>query len=149
MASRSLPGSRPASAPPPDEAIPQLTQEHLKLRLRLVPLLQVEEVLVRKLNPVGSSESEATHVDQTNVPREVAVNSQFQWKGIFNRITGGRGSLDTDGINWEDPDVSGHGLLLPELRLFMRWRVGPWADYTCLRRRHDSSLERPDDSAGS
>ncbi|KAF7795596.1 hypothetical protein EIP86_006759, partial [Pleurotus ostreatoroseus] len=107
MASRSLPGSRPASAPPPDEAIPQLTQEHLKLRLRLVPLLQVEEVLVRKLNPVGSSESEATHVDQTNVPREVAVNSQFRWKGIFNRITGGRGSLDTEAINWEDPDDPG------------------------------------------
>ena len=110
LASRQLPGSRPSSAPPANDGIPELSQEHLKLKFRLAPLLQVEEVLVRKLTPPGSTEFEATSLTQiTNVPireREVAVNSQFAWKGIFSKMKGSRTSLDSDEINWDDPDVS-------------------------------------------
>lgn len=142
LGARALPGSRPPSVPPPDGDLPQLTPEHLKLRLRLVPLLQVEEVLVRKLNPVGVAETEATHLAQiTNVPREVAVNSQFQWKGIFNRITGGRPSMDSEAINWEDPDVSGCAEFVVPINSIYALCAGPWADYICLRGGHDQSME--------
>lgn len=142
LGARALPGSRPPSAPPSDEDLPQLTPEHLKLRLRLVPLLQVEEVLVRKLNPVGVAETEATHLAQiTNVPREVAVNSQFQWKGIFNRITGGRPSMDSDAINWEDPDVSRFAGSVVLTNFIYTSRAGPWADYICLRGGYDQFME--------
>lgn len=113
MTSRSLPGSRPPSTPPtPTDDVPRLTSEHLKLRMRLLPLLQVEEVLIRKLTPAGSSEFEATHLAQiTNVPtslkeKEVAVNTHFAWKNMFNRMVGGRASFESETIDWDDPDVS-------------------------------------------
>lgn len=97
-------------------SLPRLTPEHLKLRLRLLPLLQIEEVLIRKLTPAGSPEYEATHLGQiTNLPgsargkeKELTVNSQFAWKGLFGKF--GAASMrdsfdDGDGIDWDDPDV--------------------------------------------
>ncbi|KAI0938701.1 hypothetical protein AcV5_000320 [Taiwanofungus camphoratus] len=107
--SRSLNGS-------PRE-LPLLTAEHLKLKMRLSPLVQVEQALIRKLNPSGSGEFEATRLAPANDPsspdrartREVAVNSQFAWKGIFNRfMPRSRESIESDdGINWEDPEDPG------------------------------------------
>ncbi|EED84472.1 candidate G-protein alpha subunit [Postia placenta Mad-698-R] len=101
------------SAPP--RVLPSLTAEHLKLKMRLSPLVQVEQALVRKLTPPGSTEFEATHL--TNVsnyqytPRtkEVAVNSQFAWKHMFSRfLPDSRDSMDSEeGINWDDPQDPG------------------------------------------
>ena len=101
--------------------------------MRLLPLLQVEEVLIRKLTPAGSGEYEATQLAQiTNLPAglengdsygsggngvngnagangkresEIAINTQFAWKNMFNRLMGARDSAEL--ANWEvDPDVS-------------------------------------------
>ena len=91
--------------------IPPLTADHLKLKMRLSPLLQVEQALVRKLTPPGSAEFEATHLAQaSNVgymermrQKEVAVNSLFAWKGVFGRLlSDNRDSVD---IDWDDPEV--------------------------------------------
>lgn len=95
--------------------------------MRLLPLLQVEEVLIRKLTPAGSGEYEATQLTQiTNLPvgldngsvnrteggkkeREIAINTQFAWKNMFNKLMGGRDSAEL--VNWEvDPDVCGSTL---------------------------------------
>ncbi|KAI0342325.1 G-alpha-domain-containing protein [Trametopsis cervina] len=122
--SSSLPGSRPGSGPstPPEvpENVPRLTSEHLKLRMRLLPLLQVEEVLIRKLTSAGSGEHEATRLanlanagvgvgmgEGAMKEREVAVNTQFAWKNMFSRLVGGRASYDSDSINFDDPNDPG------------------------------------------
>ena len=91
--------------------------ELLKIKLRLAPLLQVEETLIRRLTPAGSGEMEATlrigrdmsYYERTkNYMKEVTVNSAVQWKGSFGRREAGRSSFDTDkAINWEDPDDPG------------------------------------------
>ncbi|KZT70518.1 G-protein alpha subunit [Daedalea quercina L-15889] len=96
---------------------PPLTAEHLKLKMRLSPLLQVEQALIRKLTPPGSAEFEATHLAQaSNVSymermrqKEVAVNSMFAWKGVFGRLLSeGRDSGEShDGIDWGDPEDPG------------------------------------------
>jgi hypothetical protein len=87
--------------------------ELLKIKLRLAPLLQVEETLIRRLTPAGSGETEATlrigrnmsYSERTkNYMKEVTVNSAVQWKGSFGR----RLSQETDkALNWEDPDDPG------------------------------------------
>ncbi|KIK04764.1 hypothetical protein K443DRAFT_398138 [Laccaria amethystina LaAM-08-1] len=87
--------------------------ELLKIKLRLAPLLQVEETLIRRLTPAGSGETEATlrigrdmsYSERTkNYMKEVTVNSAVQWKGSFGR----RLSQEADKtINWEDPDDPG------------------------------------------
>lgn len=83
--------------------------------MRLSPLLQVEATLIRKLTPAGSMENEATQLDVVAVEgypdrprlRELAVNSQFQWKNMFSRSkVNARGSFESDTIEWENPDVS-------------------------------------------
>ncbi|PCH44939.1 G-alpha-domain-containing protein [Wolfiporia cocos MD-104 SS10] len=109
--------SRPPSGRSADDGVPQLTAEHLKLKMRLSPLVQVEQSLVRKLTPPGSAEFEATHLAQaTNVPylermrqKEVAVNSQFAWKGLFNKLLSeSRSSVDSrEGIDWDNPEDPG------------------------------------------
>ena len=86
--------------------------------MRLTPLLQVEEVLIRKLSPAGSNETEATQLaNVTNLAgplgrykdKELAVNSSFAWKGVFNRlINTTRDSFESDVIDWDSPDVSFH-----------------------------------------
>ncbi len=89
---------------------PPLTAEHRKLKLRLAPLVQVEEALIRKLTPAGSSELEATqlranssHADRARaLEREVAVNSQFAWKGMLQKMVG-RSSSEGDEV---EVDVS-------------------------------------------
>ncbi|EDR07084.1 guanine nucleotide-binding protein alpha-4 subunit [Laccaria bicolor S238N-H82] len=91
--------------------------EFLKLKLRLAPLLQVRETLIRRLTPAGSSETEATlrigrdmsYSERTkNYMKEVTINSAVQWKGSFGRRDVGRSSFDTDkAMNWEDADDPG------------------------------------------
>ncbi|KAI0711310.1 G-protein alpha subunit [Earliella scabrosa] len=86
-----------------------LTAEHLKLKLRLAPLVQVEEALIRRLTPAGSGELEATqlraygsHADRARaLEKEVAVNSQFAWKGVFNKMLSRNSGDDAD---YNDPD---------------------------------------------
>lgn len=90
----------------------------LKLRMRLLPLQQVEEALLRKMTPAGSAEFEATHLSPvTNLPykrrpgkfREVAINSTAHWKGAFGRLLATtRTSVDSaSDIDFEDPNDPG------------------------------------------
>lgn len=92
-----------------------------KLMMRLAPLQQVEESLLRKLSPAGSGEDEATHLAQVEdlpysarlgkVRSEVAVHSGSQWKGAFARlVTSVRTSVDSNldddfGSDPNDPAV--------------------------------------------
>ncbi|TFK39288.1 guanine nucleotide binding protein, alpha subunit [Crucibulum laeve] len=93
---------------------PPLTPELLKLKLRLAPLLQVEEVLIRRLTPVGSGETEATQLvsyteRSKNYLKEVAVNSAAHWKDAFAKLV----SSDTESfdsqhaIDFDDPNDPG------------------------------------------
>jgi hypothetical protein len=115
-ANRSLPSSRPPSSrSSPSAEVPKLTPDHLKLRLRLLPLLQVEELLIRRLMRAGTTEQEAARLgqvpdiaDAVGREKEVAVNSHFVWRGMFSRVIGGgrRQSLESEHVDWDDPDVS-------------------------------------------
>lgn len=86
--------------------------------MRLLPLRQVEETLLRKMTPVGSTEFEPTHLSPvTNLPqrlrsgkgKEIAINSTSQWKVAFGRIMAStRISQDSGaGIDFEDPNDPG------------------------------------------
>lgn len=97
---------------------PKITPDLLKLRMRLLPLQQVEEALLRKMTPAGSAEFEATHLSPvTNLPykgrqgkfKEVAINSTAHWKGAFGRlIATARASMDSAAdIDFEDPNDPG------------------------------------------
>ncbi|KAF8813717.1 guanine nucleotide-binding protein alpha-4 subunit [Phlegmacium glaucopus] len=89
-----------------------VSPELLKLRMRLLPLQQVEESLLRKMTPAGSAEFEATHLSPpTNFPyktqgrfKELAINSTTQWKGAFGRIIAtARASFESETeIDFED-----------------------------------------------
>lgn len=81
--------------------------------MRLLPLLQVEEVLIKRLTQAGTTEQEATRLahihdapDEEYKERELTVNSHFVWKGMFSRIVGQRrNSVEDPVIDWDDPDV--------------------------------------------
>ncbi|KAH8097053.1 G-alpha-domain-containing protein [Cristinia sonorae] len=95
----------------------KLTPDHLKLKMRLAPLLQVEEALIKKLSPAGSGEVEATQLAQAPTSsgpigrykdKELAVNSSFAWKGVFNRLMNStRDSFDSEVIDWDNPEDPG------------------------------------------
>ena len=82
------------------------------MRMRLLPLRQVEESLLRKMTPTGSSEFEPTHLSPVKNKtkagkfRELAINSTTQWKGAFGRlIATARASFEsTTEIDFDDPD---------------------------------------------
>ncbi|KAF8633628.1 hypothetical protein AX15_001317 [Amanita polypyramis BW_CC] len=95
--------------------LPGLTPEHLKLRMRLLPLQRVEEALLRRLSHAGSMEFEPTHLPSLNEqgppPRrkEFAVHSSSQWKVAFGRLLNvTRTSIDDESyIDFNDPDDPG------------------------------------------
>jgi guanine nucleotide-binding protein alpha-1 subunit len=100
---------------------PTLTPEHFKLKMRLSPLQQVEEILLRRLRPTGSAELEATQLSSTtNLPytgrtrnnsAEIVVNSSTPWKNAFSRLLSSataRSSLESSqGIDFDDPQDPG------------------------------------------
>ena len=90
-----------------------VSPELLKLRMRLLPLQQVEESLLRKMTPPGSSELEPTHLSPIKKKagkfRELAINSTTQWKGAFGRlIATARASFESSTeIDLEAPNDAG------------------------------------------
>jgi len=85
---------------------PPLTAEHQTLKLRLSPLVQVEESLVRKLTLSGAS---GYVNDGHNSAKEVSVNSTMGWKNAFSRLVkDGRESVGSEFlIDWDDPNDPG------------------------------------------
>ncbi|KAJ7145395.1 guanine nucleotide binding protein, alpha subunit [Mycena crocata] len=104
-------------ARPPES--PTVDDDLLALKMRLSPLIQVEEVLMQRLIPSGPDRSDAARLAQlTNIPyserprnvnREVAVNSATQWKDVFTRlVSSDKDSFDSEkAIDWEDPNDPG------------------------------------------
>lgn len=84
---------------------PPLTPEHMKLKMRLSPLVQIEDSLVRKLTLTGAAE----YVDNRHKTKEVFVNSTTRWKDAFSRIVrDARESIDSELlIDWNDPNDPG------------------------------------------
>lgn len=84
--------------------------------MRLTPLLQIEDILIRRLTPAGSGEYEATQFPSASKPRnlirEVAVNSAMPWKDAFNKLPPAA-KADTDSelaFDWDDPNDPGRVL---------------------------------------
>lgn len=102
-----------STRPPSPHSVPVLTAEHLKLKMRLSPLQQVEEALVRKLSPAASAEFYAGNpphsVRPANGSHEVTVNSTTPWKNAFSRFVSGNSSSNTEthDIDFDDPKDPG------------------------------------------
>lgn len=109
-----------SSSPTTPINYPVLTPEHLKLKMRLSPLQQVEEILLRRLRPPGSAELEATQLfPETNnsyntrarTATEIVINSSAPWKNAFNRLlssTTNRSSFQSSQeIDFDDPQDPG------------------------------------------
>ena len=96
--------------------LPPLSPELMKLKMRLSPLMQVEEALMRRLSPTSPPQSPSAHLSPlTNLPfpqrsKEVSVYSALGWKGAFAKFMTGitRNSIDSSrGIDFNDPDDPG------------------------------------------
>lgn len=111
------------STSPPELQVPlpvepyALDPELLELRLRLNPLLQVEQQLTRRLVVSDPTETEPTIFPNgpekpRQVGREVAVNSAMPWKDVFGKLVPSkRQSLSSeDIIDWDDPNDPGRVL---------------------------------------
>ncbi|KIL57705.1 hypothetical protein M378DRAFT_27866 [Amanita muscaria Koide BX008] len=86
----------------------------LKLKLRLVPLLEIEKRLLHRLTPAGSGEVEATQLSYTERSRaffkELAINAAVKWKDAFVRsdYDWDRESLNSEeAIDWDNPNDPG------------------------------------------
>ncbi|KAG8216486.1 guanine nucleotide binding protein, alpha subunit [Butyriboletus roseoflavus] len=126
---------------------PPLTSDHLKLKMRLAPLIQVEAALIRRLLPPDQVDNLARS-NLTSFPsnREISVNSNTGWKNTFNRLLRNAGARDScesiDLINWSDPDDPGvvlHACLEDMIKL--------WADPT-VKKLMDIEKMRPEEMAG-
>ncbi|KAJ7497044.1 guanine nucleotide binding protein, alpha subunit [Mycena latifolia] len=99
----------PTPLGPDEEPYPALSPELLTLKMRLLPLQQVEEALLGKLTPGANynkaSQSTTGNLSSlTNLPdstrgtapaQEVYINSATPWKGAFSRLMSNvRSSVD-------------------------------------------------------
>lgn len=133
---------------PPPKDIPTLATEHLKIKQRLAPLLEIENTLLRQLSPVSSRQRGC---DSRRLSlKEVAVNSATTWKECFQKLKKSeRDSFDSEAIiDWDDPDDPGRVLhacsedmirlwndpiiqeLLSKLKLRVREQAGLYVDST-------------------
>lgn len=100
--------------------------------MRLSPLQQVEETLLRRLSPSGSVGQEATqlssetHTDHPRTsPKEIVVNSSSPWKTAFTRLLSStttrssfESSQDIDFNDPQDPGVILHACAEDMIRLW-------------------------------
>lgn len=114
---RSIPALDPASSSSSDEPASDASNIDpalLDLRNRLSPLLRTEEILIRRLTPAGSAQSEATQMPlerPKQVLTEVAINSATAWKDAFYKYLPGRNSFDSElAVDWDDPEDPGRVL---------------------------------------
>ncbi|KAJ6590807.1 guanine nucleotide binding protein, alpha subunit [Mycena sp. CBHHK59/15] len=104
---------------------PVVDDDLAALKMRLSPLIRVEEILMQRLIPNGPDKSDGARLAQlTNIPyselprnvnREVAVHSANPWKDVFKRLVASDNeSFDSEkAIDWEDP--TGPGVVLHAL----------------------------------
>ncbi|KAJ7887883.1 guanine nucleotide-binding protein alpha-4 subunit [Mycena olivaceomarginata] len=95
--------SSPHLLGPDDPVYPPLTPELLALKMRLLPLRQVEMALLDRLTHGHSGIKNEAPDDEPN-PAEVSINSAIPWKNAFSRIMNNlRSSVDGPVAN-EPPD---------------------------------------------
>ncbi|KAF8633887.1 hypothetical protein AX15_001192 [Amanita polypyramis BW_CC] len=103
-----------------DAGFSPLSPELLRLRLRLLPLLQVEQALLRRLRLAGAGEclldtAQLSHTDRGRAfLKEIGINAAVRWKEKLSfaksnsNSSGGRAGLDVgDVVNWNDPNDPG------------------------------------------
>ncbi|KAG2152665.1 guanine nucleotide binding protein, alpha subunit [Suillus bovinus] len=123
---------------------PPLSPEHLKLKMRLAPLLQVEATLINKLLPNGHAQLSklANPAQSLALQQEISVNSSAGWKNTFNRLIGRNSCDSADLIDWSDPDDP--GVVLNACAEDMK-RL--WTDPT-IRKMMEIEKMRPEEMAG-
>ncbi|KAJ6447517.1 guanine nucleotide binding protein, alpha subunit [Mycena sanguinolenta] len=98
---------------------PIVDDELATLKMRLSPLIRVEEVLMQRLIPIGQTIRRRGALHSSRISptpssaerhREVAVHSANPWKDVFKRLVGNddNESFDSEkAIDWEDPTDAG------------------------------------------
>ncbi|KAJ7932073.1 guanine nucleotide-binding protein alpha-4 subunit [Mycena leptocephala] len=97
--------SSPLPPDPKDPVYPALTPELLTLKMRLLPLQQVEEALLGKLTPSARFNKAYSASLDPRKPQEVSINSTTPWKGAFNRLMNNVRS-SVDGPEVDEPQDS-------------------------------------------
>ena len=134
-----------------DEGYPPLGPEQLKLKMKLSPLLRMEDVLIQKLAPNSQHhiKGESTdHVfdDASNAPEapavpirtELTVNSRSTWKNAFKKWTKG----GVEEIDFDDPTDPGRVLFACKDDMIALW-ASP-----VVRQILDAANVRPQDQGG-
>ncbi|KAG2367170.1 guanine nucleotide binding protein, alpha subunit [Suillus spraguei] len=105
LMSRAHSSAHNPSSQQPSKEYPPLSPDHLKLKMRLAPLLQVEAALMKKLLPNGYVQP--SNLADSTLRQEISVNSSAGWKNTFNRLMGRNSCDSADLIDWSDPDDPG------------------------------------------
>lgn len=134
-----------------DEEYPPLGPEQLKLKMKLAPLLRMEEVLTEKLAPnsehrIKGELPDLTPNDASNAPEappvpirtELTVNSRSTWKSAFKKWAKGG---DED-IDFDDPTDPGRVLFACKDDM-----IALWTD-PVVRQILDAAKVRPRDQGG-
>jgi len=133
------------------EEYPPLSPEQLKLKMKLSPLLRMEDVLVQKLAPnsqhhIKGESTDPVFNDASNAPEapavpirtELTVNSRSAWKNAFKRWAKG----GVEEIDFDDPTDPGRVLFACKDDM-----VALWAD-PVVRQILDIARVRPQDQGG-
>jgi len=135
-----------------DEGYPSLGPEQLKLKMKLTPLLRMEDILVEKLAPdsqhhIKGESPDHVFNDASNAPdapavpirTELTVNSRSTWKAAFKKWTRGGGDED---IDFDDPTDPGRVLFACRDDM-----IALWTD-PVVRQILDIAKARPQDLGG-
>ncbi|KAJ3794293.1 guanine nucleotide binding protein, alpha subunit [Lentinula aff. detonsa] len=98
---------------PLPEDTSEIEPELIEIRSRLSTLLQIEDLLTRRLTPKDYSEVGTTQLAPAyplkHVQTELAINSSVPWKQRFDRLVG-KGDTERMIIDWDDPNDPGKTL---------------------------------------
>lgn len=134
------------------EGYPPLGPDQLKLKMKLSPLLNMEDTLIQKLAPNSQHHIRGETVDPvlgdaSNVPEapaapirtELTLNSRSTWKTAFKKWTKGGTSEE---IDFDDPTDPGRVLFACK-----EDAIALWTD-PVVRQILDISRVRPQDQGG-
>lgn len=128
-----------------------LGPEHLKLKMKLSPLLRMEDVLIQKLSPnsqhhIKGESPDPVFRDAANAPdapaipirTELTVNSRSTWKSAFKRWKKG----GADEIDFDDPNDPGRVLFACKDDMIALWND------PVVRENLEIARVRPQDQGG-
>ena len=132
------------------EEYPPLGPEQLKLKMKLSPLLRMEDVLIQKLAPnsqhhIKGESPDLVFNDASNAPdapavpirTELTINSRSTWKSAFKKWTKG-----VEDIDFDDPTDPGRVLFACKDDVMALW-FDP-----IVRQILDIAKVRPQDQGG-